>query len=238
MLANIINSIAVIFGSLIGIFFKRSINTKITDALVTALALVVAVLGIMGAIETADSLGMVICMALGTLIGELLDLDGKLTRLAELLKRLVAPKETGESSGNFTQGFISATLTFCIGSMAIMGAMQAGISGDMSIILSKSVIDCVTAVSFATALGIGVAFSALPVLVYQGTMTLLASVVAPFLSQPVINEISAVGSLMMIGIAINLLNLGKEIKVANMLPAMFLPVIYQPLSQWIGQLIG
>lgn len=237
MLANVINAITVIFGSFIGIVFKKNINTKITDALVTALALVVAVLGIMGAIATADALGMVICMALGTLIGEVCDLDGKLTKFAEFLKRIVAPKESGEN-GNFTQGFISATLTFCIGSMAIMGSMEAGINGNMSIILSKSVIDCVTAVSFATALGIGVAFSAVPVLVYQGGMTLLAAVVAPFLSAAVINEISAVGSIMMIGIAINLLGLGKEIKVANMLPAMFLPVVYQPLAQWLSQLVG
>ena len=237
MLANVINAIAVIFGSFIGIIFKKKINTKITDALVTALALVVAVLGIMGAIATADALGMVICMALGTLIGEVCDLDGKLTKFAEFLKRIVAPKESGEN-GNFTQGFISATLTFCIGSMAIMGSMEAGINGNMSIILSKSVIDCVTAVSFATALGIGVAFSAVPVLVYQGGMTLLAAVVAPFLSAAVVNEISAVGSILMIGIAINLLGLGKEVKVANMLPAMFLPVLYQPLVQWLSQLVG
>lgn len=234
MLATIINSAAIVLGSLIGILFKQRINTRITRSLVTALALAVAVLGIMGAIQTKDSLGMVICIAVGTLLGELLDLDGKLEALAQLLRRLVAPGEA--ASGSFTQGFISATLTFCIGSMAIMGSMQAGISGDMSILLSKSVIDCITAVSFATALGIGVAFSALPILVYQGTITLLASVIAPFLSSAVILEVSAVGSIMMIGIAINLLEL-RQIPVANMLPAMFLPVLYQPLAQWIARLI-
>ena len=234
MLATIINSAAIVLGSLIGILFKQRINTRITRSLVTALALAVAVLGIMGAIQTKDSLGMVICIAVGTLLGELLDLDGKLEALAQLLRRLVAPGEA--ASGSFTQGFISATLTFCIGSMAIMGSMQAGISGDMSILLSKSVIDCITAVSFATALGIGVAFSALPILVYQGGITLLAAVIAPFLAQSVINEVSAVGSIMMIGIAINLLEL-RKIPVANMLPAMFLPVLYQPLAQWIARLI-
>ena len=234
MLATIINSAAIVLGSLIGILFKQRINTRITRSLVTALALAVAVLGIMGAIQTKDSLGMVICIAVGTLLGELLDLDGKLEALAQLLRRLVAPGKA--ASGSFTQGFISATLTFCIGSMAIMGSMQAGISGDMSILLSKSVIDCITAVSFATALGIGVAFSALPILAYQGTITLLASVIAPFLSSAVILEVSAVGSIMMIGIAINLLEL-RKIPVANMLPAMFLPVLYQPLAQWIARLI-
>lgn len=234
MLATIINSAAIVLGSLIGILFKQRINTQITRSLVTALALAVAVLGIMGAIQTKDSLGMVICIAVGTLLGELLDLDGKLEALAQLLRRLVAPGEA--ASGSFTQGFISATLTFCIGSMAIMGSMQAGISGDMSILLSKSVIDCITAVSFATALGIGVAFSALPILVYQGGITLLAAVIAPFLAQSVINEVSAVGSIMMIAVAINLLEL-RQIPVANMLPAMFLPVLYQPLSQWIAGLV-
>ena len=233
MLATIINSAAIVLGSLIGILFKQRINTRITRSLVTALALAVAVLGIMGAIQTKDSLGMVICIAVGTLLGELLDLDGKLEALAQLLRRLVAPGKA--ASGSFTQGFISATLTFCIGSMAIMGSMQAGIGGDMSILLSKSVIDCITAVSFATALGIGVAFSALPILVYQGTITLLASVIAPFLSSAVILEVSAVGSIMMIGIAINLLEL-RKIPVANMLPAMFLPVLYQPLAQWVAGL--
>lgn len=234
MLATIINSAAIVLGSLIGILFKQRINTRITRSLVTALALAVAVLGIMGAIQTKDSLGMVICIAVGTLLGELLDLDGKLEALAQLLRRLVAPGKA--ASGSFTQGFISATLTFCIGSMAIMGSMQAGISGDMSILLSKSVIDCITAVSFATALGIGVAFSALPILVYQGGITLLAAVIAPFLAQSVINEVSAVGSIMMIAVAINLLEL-RQIPVANMLPAMFLPVLYQPLAQWIARLI-
>lgn len=233
MLATIINSAAIVLGSLIGILFKQRINTRITRSLVTALALAVAVLGIMGAIQTKDSLGMVICIAVGTLLGELLDLDGKLEALAQLLRRLVAPGEA--ASGSFTQGFISATLTFCIGSMAIMGSMQAGISGDMSILLSKSVIDCITAVSFATALGIGVAFSALPILVYQGGITLLAAVIAPFLAQSVINEVSAVGSIMMIAVAINLLEL-RQIPVANMLPAMFLPVLYQPLAQWVAGL--
>lgn len=234
MLATIINSAAIVLGSLIGILFKQRINTRITRSLVTALALAVAVLGIMGAIQTKDSLGMVICIAVGTLLGELLDLDGKLEALAQLLRRLVAPGKA--ASGSFTQGFISATLTFCIGSMAIMGSMQAGIGGDMSILLSKSVIDCITAVSFATALGIGVAFSALPILVYQGGITLLAAVIAPFLAQSVINEVSAVGSIMMIAVAINLLEL-RKIPVANMLPAMFLPVLYQPLAQWIARLI-
>ena len=233
MLATIINSAAIVLGSLIGILFKQRINTRITRSLVTALALAVAVLGIMGAIQTKDSLGMVICIAVGTLLGELLDLDGKLEALAQLLRRLVAPGEA--ASGSFTQGFISATLTFCIGSMAIMGSMQAGIGGDMSILLSKSVIDCITAVSFATALGIGVAFSALPILVYQGGITLLAAVIAPFLAQSVINEVSAVGSIMMIAVAINLLEL-RQIPVANMLPSMFLPVLYQPLAQWVAGL--
>lgn len=140
--------------------------------------------------------------------------------------------------GRFTEGFVTATLLFCVGSMAVMGSLEAGINHNYSIIISKGVIDGVTAITFAATMGIGVAFSTIPLLLYQGGITLLAGAVAPFLSDAVVVEMSAVGGVMLLGLAANMLDLVKErIRVGNMLPALFLPLLYLPLAQWIGQLV-
>jgi len=145
-------------------------------------------------------------------------------------------KRLSEGS-RFTEGFVTATILFCVGSMAIMGSLEAGINGDYTIILSKSILDGLTSISFAAAMGAGVMFSAGIILIYQGGLTLLASALAPVLSAEVVTEMSAVGGVLLIGIAINMLDLGKnKIRAANMLPAIFLPIAYMPFANWVASL--
>ena len=135
---------------------------------------------------------------------------------------------------------MSASLLFCVGSMAIVGSMEAGIQHDYSTILSKSVIDCVTAVTFAATMGIGVAFSSLAVLVYQGLLTIIFILVGNIMPEPMINEMSATGSLLIIGLSLNMIGVTgeKRIRVGNMLPAVFLPIVCLPLLDWIGKVFG
>lgn len=233
MIATVVNAVVVIVGSVIGVLFKNAINKRFTDLLMTGLALVVALLGISGALKTGDTIGMILCMVVGMLIGEGIDIERRLDSLGEALKRRVMK---GREDASFTEGFVSASLLFCVGSMAIMGALEAGTKHEYTIILSKSIIDGIAAVSLSTAFGVGVAFSAVTVLGYQGLLTLCAGWITPYFSTAVINEMSAIGGLLLIGVSINMLNPDKHIKVANMLPAMLLPIVYQPLSAWVTSL--
>ena len=228
MIATVVNAALVLLGGVLGLLLRKKINFRYTDALMMGMAFVVAVIGISGAVKTNDVLGMIVCMATGTLTGELLDIEKWLDRLGEWLRRRF-DKSAG-TAGTFTQGFVSASLLFCVGSMAIMGALEAGVNHNYTVILSKSVIDCIAAFSMAAALGPGVSFSALSVLAYQGLLTLLAVAVSPYLSQNVVNEMSAVGGVLLMAVAFNMLDLGKKVRVANMLPAMLFPLIYQPIA--------
>ena len=175
-------------------------------------------------------------MALGTIIGELLRLDDRINGAGELIKRKVL---RGKQEGNrFTEGIVSACILFCVGSMTIMGSLEAGVNQNYSIIFAKSTLDFVSSMMFAAAMGIGVPFSALFILVFQGGLTLLASLIAPYLSAAVIAEMTAVGGTILIGMGINMLELSeKRVKVANMLPAIFLPIAYIPISAWISSIL-
>lgn len=237
MIAAVINAVLVLLGSIVGLIFKDKIKEKYSKAIMTGLALCVAVIGITGAIGTDDILCVIICTAVGIAIGEFLRIEDRLDRMGERLKSRFMK---GRDSGRFTEGFMTATLLFCVGSMAIIGSMKAGIEHDYSIIISKSVIDCITAVTFAATMGIGVAFSAVAILIYQGALTLLFIWIGPFLSDAVINEMSAVGGLLIMGLSINMLGISLENrpKVGNMLPAVFLPIAYIPLAEWISGLFS
>ncbi len=237
MIAAVINAALVLLGSLAGLFFGKKIKDKYTQAISMGLGLCVGMIGFTTIIGTEDTLCVIICMVVGIVLGELLQIEARLDRLGEILKNKVMKNQ---SNSRFTEGFMSATLLFCVGSMAIMGSMEAGINHDYSIILSKSVIDCVTAVTFAAAMGVGVCFSACGVLLYQGLLTLLFIWVGPFLPDAVITEMSAVGGLLILGISINMLGLlgERRLRVGNMLPAVFLPIAYIPLANWIAGLFA
>lgn len=233
--ATVVNVVLVLLGSVIGLAFRGKIPQRFTDIITSGLGLCVLVIGVDAALDTANTLCVIVCMVLGTLLGEWLGIEKGMDRVGELLRSRFSGQ--GENS-RFSEGFVSASVLFCVGAMAINGSLAAGLRGDWSILVSKGVIDGVTSVSFAAAMGVGVAFSAVPLLVYQGGLTLLASAVGPYLSEELVTEMSAVGGVIIIGIAVNMLGLGREkIRVGNMLPAIFLPAAYLPLSHWLGSLV-
>ena len=234
MIATVINAILILIGGTIGLIFKNRIPDRFCQVLTSALALAVMCIGITAAIKTADTLCMIICLVIGTVIGELLRIEDRLDSLGGWIQRHV---EKGKESSTFTQAFVSTSLIFCIGSMAVMGSIEAGINHNYSIILSKGVIDGVTDISFAATLGVGALFSAGAVLIYQGLLTLLAGAVGPYLSAAVVTEMSAVGGLLILGIGFNMIFPEKHIRVGNMLPAIFLPILYLPLSQLLSNLL-
>ena len=214
---------------LLGIIFRNRLKESFQNALMKALALCTAVIGISSAIGTQELLCVIISMALGTALGELLRIDDGIEHAGDFIKDKVLRGKVSES--RFTEGFVSACILFCIGSMTIMGSLEAGINHDYSIIYAKSALDFVSSMAFGAAMGFGVTCSIVFILIFQGGLTLLAGVVGPALSAAVVTEMSAVGGTILIGMAINMLGLGKDrIKVANMLPAIFLPILYFPIA--------
>ena len=235
MLAVFVNMATVLLGSAIGILFRKRIKESYTKAIIAALALVTVVIGVSSAITTENLLCVIVCMALGTMLGELLRLDDRINGAGDFLKEKLLRGKAADSK--FTEGFVSACILFCVGSMTIMGSLEAGVNQNYSIIFAKSALDFVSSMMFAAAMGIGVPFSALFILVVQGGLTLLAGLVSPYLSQAIVTEMTAVGGTILIGMGCNMLELGKNpIKIANMLPAIFLPIAYIPISNWISSL--
>jgi len=223
MIAAVVNAVVVILGGLLGLLFGGKLKEVHTETIVNALGICTMVIGITSAITTSNILIVIICLVIGTIIGELLKIEHRLDGLGDWLKSKVSKK----GGGRFTEGFVTASLLFCVGSMAIMGSFDAGLRGDYNTIFAKSALDCVMAVTFAATMGVGVLFSGATVLVYQGALTLLAGVVEPFLSAAVVTEMSAVGGVLLIGTGMNIIGLTqKRIRVGNMLPAIFLPVIW------------
>ncbi|MBE6631872.1 MAG: DUF554 domain-containing protein [Ruminococcaceae bacterium] len=223
MLGVLVNFAAVAVGSLLGLLFKRGIPERFTTAIMTAMGLCVLYIGIDGTLEGSKTVVLIIAMALGTALGTLLNIDGRLQRLGEFLENKF---KRGESKSNIAEGFVTGSLLFCVGAMAIVGSLESGISGDHSIIYTKSIIDLISACMLTGTLGIGVMFSAVSVFLYQGALVLLAGVLQPYLTDAaLIAEISCAGSLMIMCLGFNMLGI-KKIKVADMLPAIiFVPII-------------
>ena len=235
MLATIINVILILLGSAAGLLFKNLISERLMSILTHALGLCVLGIGISSMIGTQDTLCVIVCMVAGTVLGHAIDIERRLEGAGDLLRARLL--KGGGGNSRFTEGFVNAAVLFCVGAMAITGSIEAGLNHNYEIIISKGVIDGVTSISFAATMGVGVAFSTIPLLAYQGGITLLAGWVGPYLPEAVIVEMTAVGGTLIAAIAINMLGLGREkIKVGNMLPAMFLPVAYIPLAEWIGAL--
>lgn len=237
MLAAVINAILVILGSSLGLLLKNRIKERYSNAITCGLALCVALIGISSALKTQNTLCVVICTVVGIMLGELLRIEERLDSLGDTIKNKLFK---GKDTGKFTEGFMTATLLFCVGSMAVVGSMEAGINHDYSTIVAKSVLDCVSAVSFAAAMGIGVMFSAVGVLLYQGLLTLVFILVGPVLPDYMVTEMTAVGGLLIMGLAINMLGLmgDKRLRVGNMLPAVFMPIVYLPISNFITGLFS
>ena len=235
MLAVIVNAVAVIIGGLIGTLFGSRIKERYTKAFMTCISLVTMVIGVQSAIVTSNILIVMVCLVLGTIIGTALHLDDRINGSGDKMKEKLAGTRFG--GGHFAEAFVSTSILFCVGTMAVIGSIQAGLNKDYSILFAKSAMDFVSSIVFAAALGSGVFLSAVTVLVFQGGIALLAGLAAPVLSTQVVTEMSAVGGALFIGMAINLLGLREEkIKVGDMLPAIFLPILYFPLAELVAGL--
>lgn len=228
-MGTIINVVAIIIASLIGVTLKKGLPEKIQKSVMMALGLGLITLSLgwflkdfftidQNEIATSRELLVIISLVVGVAIGEWIDIDLRLNRWAENI-------EIKYKLPPLAKGFISATLIFCVGAMAILGAIQDGISGDYSTLVVKSLLDFITAMILASILGIGVIFSAVSVLIYQGSIYLLAVQAAPLMTVEITSALSMIGNILLIAIGINFMEI-KRIKVANMLPALLIPVIY------------
>lgn len=233
LLGTLVNTCTVIAGALIGMLLKKGIPKRISDTVFYALALVTIYIGISGSLAGKNTLIAVIVMVLGALIGEALDIDKRVNNIG---KKLENKFDKGNQSSTFAQGFTSASLLFCVGAMTIVGCLQAGIKGDNTILFTKSAMDFVSSMIFASTMGVGVLFSAIFVLVYQGLITLLAGVISPLLTDAVIAEMSCVGFIIIIGLGLNMLNVTK-LKIMNFVPAIFLPILFCPLYDWLASIL-
>ena len=211
---SIVNAAAVVLGSLVGLAFHSRLPQRYIGITFHGLGLLTLFLGVFMAQKTQNFLILAFSIVIGSLAGEFLDLDRQMNRLAEWTKAKIRSKNE-----KFTEGFMASSLLFCVGSMAILGALEEGMGGFPRLYITKSLMDGMASVALAASLGIGVLFSAIPVLLYQGGMTLLAGTVQTVMTQPVIDEVSAAGGLLLIGIALSVLEI-KTLKVINMLPAL------------------
>lgn len=235
MIGTIVNSAAIVLGGLIGSLFGEKIGERYTKPLLTAMAFVVAIIGIQGAIGTSSILIVVICMVIGLVVGIALRLDDRINGLGDKIKDRLAG--TKICKGQFSDAIVTSSLIFCVGSMAILGSIQAGLNKDYSTLFAKAVIDGVSAVAFAAALGSGVILSAIPVFIIQGAITLLAGVAEPYLTSEIITEMSAVGGPVFLAMSVNMLELRQErIKIGDMIPAILMPIVYFPVAELLGKL--
>ncbi len=221
MIGTLVNAAAIIVGGVVGLSLKKGIKDRYKTTIMQAISLSVILIGARSALDASNLLGVIICMALGGLLGEALRIEGRIEAMGDFAQKHFSRS----ASGGFSKGLVTASLIFCVGSMAIVGALESGLTDNHDTLLAKSLLDGITSVVFAATFGAGVIFSAIPVLVYQGAITVGASLIKPFLTTDVISQMSAVGGLLIVAIGINMLQLTR-IKIGNMLPAIFLPLIY------------
>ncbi len=225
MLGNYINFIAIVLGSLAGLLVKKGLKEKYKKTVMQAIGLSVIFIGASGAISglfdpNSEPVLFIISLVIGGIAGEALKIESALEKLGMLLQHKV-----GSGESNIAQGFVTASLIFCVGTMAIIGSLESGLMGDHNILYAKSILDGVTSMILASTLGIGVIFSAAAVFIYQGAIIIFAGFLEPLLTTEVIREISIIGGILIFGIGTNMLEITK-IKTANLLPAIIVPVIY------------
>lgn len=230
---TLINCALVIVGSLGGLLFKKLMSERLKSTLLQAVGLIVMFVGIGGAVSatltladgvfgTKDTLNMILSMVFGTVIGELINIEKRLDTFGAFCQRKLVK---GDGNSTFAEGMVTASLIFVVGAMAVVGSLDNGIRGDNSTLVAKGIIDCITGMVLASTLGIGVMFSAIPVLLYQGAISLLGVYIEPYLTDAVISQMSFTGSILIFAIGVNMLGLTK-VKVGNMLPAIFMPIVF------------
>lgn len=220
---TLINVAAIVAGGALGLLLRKSLRQKYMDALMRALGLVIFAMGVSYIIKSQQIIAVIVSVILGTLTGTLLHLDDRLKRVGDFLQSRIK-----FGGGRFSEAFVTTTLLYCIGAMAITGSIQSGLSNDHAVLVAKSVMDGVTAVFFASTLGAGVLFSAVPVLLYQGALTLGASFLSPVLDMAVVTEMSAAGGVAIMALSLSMMDI-KHLQVADMLPAIFFPIAVLPL---------
>jgi len=220
LIGTIVNVAAIIAGSLVGLLFKGKISEKYNTTIIQAVSLGVILIGLKSAFQCNDFILIIISLALGSLVGELCKIEHRLENIGAWLEKKISKK-----GGGFAIGFVTTSLIYCVGAMAIIGSLESGLTGNHSTLFAKSTIDGIAAIIFSSTMGVGVLFSSISVFLYQGMITLTAAYVQPFLVPEVISQMSSVGGLLIVGLGINMLGENK-IKVGNMLPAVFIPLVY------------
>ena len=223
MLGTVVNVCTILLGCALGLLLRKGLPQRLRDTVMQGLGLCVILIGLSGAIGTSDTMCVIISVVLGGLLGAAVNVEKCLENLGNLAQQKLARGGDG-----FARGFVTASLVYCVGAMAIMGALDSGLKSDHATLIAKSALDGISAIIFASTLGPGVALSALTVLIYQGSITLMAGWLNPLLTDVIITEMSAVGGLLIVGIGLNML-FDKHIAVGNLLPAIFVPMAYFPL---------
>ncbi|HAQ60706.1 TPA: DUF554 domain-containing protein [Candidatus Delongbacteria bacterium] len=220
MLGTIVNTGAVVGGALIGVLIHSRMPERITKTTFQGIGLFTLYIGFSMAMKTENVLIMVFSIVLGAISGELLDIEKRMEKVSDWLK-----KKVGSKNDKFTEGFVTAFMLFCMGSMTILGSIEEGLGGKPTLLLAKSFLDGFGAIALASTLGIGVLFSAVPLFVYQGGLTLSAGAIQGYLTDLMISEISAVGGLLLLGMGINILEI-KKLKIMNLLPALVFAALF------------
>lgn len=230
-MGTIINAFAVILGGGIGMIMKGGLPQRVSDLLMQALGLCTIFIGICGTLTemmqvhdaqltSQGTMLLIASLGIGVVIGELIDIEGRMEHMANRIKRMVHSDDN-----TFVEGFVSNSLVICVGAMAVVGALQDGLTHDSSMLFTKAILDGIISMVFASALGIGVLFAAFPLAIYQGAITLLARAIAPLFHATLISNLSLVGSVLIFGVGVNLL-FGKQIRIGNLLPALVVPIVY------------
>ena len=231
-----INVAAIMIGSLVGLFLKRGISEKTGSSLMQAVGLCVVIIGISGALKSEDMIITIISLAIGALVGESIDIEQKMDDFAQKIENRFS---NGKESGWFVRGFVTASLLFAVGAMAIVGSIESGINGNHEILITKSLLDFIASIVLTASLGIGVFFSAFAILIYQGSITLASTLLTSLFASNltmVITAMSAAGYILIFGLGLNMLKITK-LKIGNFVPAIFFPVLYYglivPLFEYI-----
>lgn len=229
-----VNVATVIIGSCIGLIFKKGISKKYSDAVLTGIGFCTILIGIQGMLKGENVLVSIFSMVLGAIVGTAIDIDKRLSQAGDFLSEKLK-KGDGEKVG-IAQGFVTASLLFCVGAMTIVGSLNSGLKGDHTMIYTKSVLDLFSSMMLSASLGVGVIFAAIFVFIFQGGIVLLAGVLEPLLNAGAIAEITCVGSLMILALGLNLTGISK-FKVANYLPALLFAPVVCYLFDFLGKYI-
>jgi uncharacterized membrane protein YqgA involved in biofilm formation len=238
VIAVVINAVSVLVGSLIGLFFKSRIGERMTEVIYTAIGLSTLMIGFSMGLAAQRVLYLVLSLVIGGIVGTTLNIEGWILKLGALLHRLTGSGTPANGDGaaekgssGFAEGFLDASVLFCVGAMTILGCLQAGVEGKTDLLLIKSTMDGFIAILLAAAMGPGVAFSAVTILLYQGALTLGAGWISPFLSDLMLSELKGVGGVLVLMIGFNLLHI-KRIRTANFIPAILFSILFCALDPW------